>query len=145
MNGPLRHVAVPTLDLQAQYQTIRQEIEPAVLDLLESQKFVMGPEVEQLENELAAFCGSARGIGCASGSDALLLPLLARGIGPGDEVITTTYSFFATAGSIWRTGAKPVFVDIEPGTFNIDPSRVEAAVTARHTGDYPGASIWSGR
>jgi dTDP-4-amino-4,6-dideoxygalactose transaminase len=131
VNGSLRQVAVPALDLQAQYQTIRQEIEPVVLQLLESQKFVLGPEVEQLENELATLCGTARGIGCASGSDALLLPLLARGIGPDDEVITTPYSFFATAGSIWRTGAKPIFVDIQPDTFNIDPARVEAAVTAR--------------
>ena len=102
-----------------------------VLGLFESQMFVMGPEVEKLEAELAEYCGVARGIGCASGTDALLLPLMARGIGPGDEVITSPYTFFATAGSIWRTGARPVFVDIEPDTYNIDPARIEAAITPR--------------
>ena len=129
MTVPLQSVAVPALNLKAQYQTIRDEIEPVVLRLFESQMFVMGPEVEKLEAELAEYCGVARGIGCASGTDALLLPLMARGIGAGDEVITTPYSFFATAGSIWRTGAKPVFVDIEPDTYNIDPARIEAAIT----------------
>jgi dTDP-4-amino-4,6-dideoxygalactose transaminase len=127
----LKAVAVPVLDLKAQYQTIRDEIEPVVLGLFESQMFVMGPEVAALEAELAKLCGVARGIGCASGTDALLLPLMAADIGPGDEVITTPYSFFATAGSIWRTGAKPVFVDIEPDTYNIDPAQIEAAVTSR--------------
>ena len=129
MTVPLQSLAVPALNLKAQYQTIRDEIEPAVLRLFESQMFVMGPEVEKLEAELAEYCGVARGIGCASGTDALLLPLMARGIGAGDEVITTPYTFFATAGSIWRTGARPVFVDIEPDTYNIDPARIEAAIT----------------
>jgi len=131
MSGTPKSVKVPALDLRAQYQTIRDEIEPVVLGLFESQMFVLGPEVEKLEAELAAFCGVARGIGCASGTDALLLPLIALGVGPGDEVITAPYTFFATAGSIWRTGAKPVFVDIEPDTCNIDPARIEAAVTPR--------------
>ena len=116
---------------EAQYQTIRDEIEPVVLGLIESQMFVLGPEVAALEAELARLCGVARGIGCASGTDALLLPLMALDIGPGDEVITTPYSFFATAGSIWRTGARPVFVDIEPDTYNIDPTQIEAAITPR--------------
>lgn len=124
-------VSVPALNLKAQYQSIRDEIEPVVRGILESQMFVLGPEVTRLEVELADYCGAASGIGCASGSDALLLPLLAIDIGPGDEVITTPYTFFATAGSIWRTGAKPVFVDIEPDTFNIDPARIEAAITPR--------------
>jgi dTDP-4-amino-4,6-dideoxygalactose transaminase len=131
MTTPPKSVAVPALNLKAQYESIREEIEPAVLRLFESQMFVMGPEVEKLEAELAEYCGAARGVGCASGTDALLLPLMARGIGPGDEVITSPYSFFATAGSIWRTGARPVFVDIEPDSFNIDPSRIEAAITPR--------------
>ncbi len=124
-------VSVPALNLKAQYQSIRDEIEPVVREILESQMFVLGPEVARLEAEVADYCGAASGIGCASGSDALLLPLLAIDIGPGDEVITTPYTFFATAGSIWRTGAKPVFVDIEPDTFNIDPVRIEAAITPR--------------
>ena len=124
-------VSVPALNLKAQYDTIRDEIEPVVHKILESQMFVLGPEVAKLEAEVAQYCGAASGIGCASGSDALLLPLLALEIGPGDEVITTPYTFFATAGSIWRTGAKPVFVDIEPDTYNMDPGRLEAAISPR--------------
>jgi dTDP-4-amino-4,6-dideoxygalactose transaminase len=131
MSVPLRSTAVPALDLRAQYETIRDEIEPVVLKLRASQMFVMGPEVAGLEAELAEYCGVSAAVGCASGTDALLLPLMARGIGAGDEVITTPYSFFATAGSIWRTGARPVFVDIEPDTYNIDPAQVEAAITPR--------------
>ncbi|MGO9599540.1 MAG: DegT/DnrJ/EryC1/StrS family aminotransferase [Isosphaeraceae bacterium] len=124
-------VSVPALNLKAQYDTIRDEIEPVVHQILESQMFVLGPEVAKLEAEVAEYCGASSGIGCASGSDALLLPLLALEIGPGDEVVTTPYTFFATAGSIWRTGAKPVFVDIEPDTYNMDPGRLEAAISPR--------------
>jgi dTDP-4-amino-4,6-dideoxygalactose transaminase len=124
-------VSVPALNLKAQYQSIRDEIEPVIRELLENQLFVLGPEVATLEAELADYCGAAKAVGCASGSDALLLPLLASEVGPGDEVITTPYSFFATAGSIWRAGARPVFVDIEPDTFNIDPAQIEAAITRR--------------
>ena len=131
MTIPTKSVAVPALNLKAQYQSIRDEIEPAVLRLFEDQTFVMGPEVDKLETELAAYCGVTRGVGCASGTDALLLPLMAWGIGAGDEVITSPYTFFATAGSIWRTGARPVFVDIEPDTYNIDPKRIEDAITPR--------------
>ncbi len=131
MSIPPKSVAVPALDLKAQYQGIRDEIEPVIKRVLENQMFIQGPEVEALENELAEYCGAARGIGCASGTDALLLPLMALGIGAGDEVVTTPYSFFATAGSIWRTGAKPVFVDIDPETYNIDPDKIEAAITPR--------------
>ena len=123
--------AVPALDLKAQFQAIRDEINRVVRDVIESQHFIMGPEVTGLEGDVARYCGVAHGVGCASGSDALLLPLLALGIGPGDEVITSPYSFFATAGSIWRTGAKPVFADIEPETYNLDPSKIEAAITPR--------------
>jgi dTDP-4-amino-4,6-dideoxygalactose transaminase len=131
MSVSTQRVSVPALDLKAQYATIRDQVEPIVLSLMENQGFVMGPEVSGLEAEVAHYCQAAHGVGCASGSDALLLPLLAWGIGPGDEVVTTPYSFFATAGAIWRTGAKPVFVDIDPHTYNIDPDRLEAAITPR--------------
>jgi dTDP-4-amino-4,6-dideoxygalactose transaminase len=131
MARPIEPISVPALDLKAQYQTIRGEIEEVVRDVFENQAFVLGPEVSGLEAELARYCSVAHGVGCASGSDALLLPLLALGIGPGDEVITTPYTFFATAGSIWRTGAQPVFVDIDPETYNIDPGQIEAAITPR--------------
>ncbi|MCA1686258.1 MAG: DegT/DnrJ/EryC1/StrS family aminotransferase, partial [Planctomycetia bacterium] len=124
-------LSVPALDLKAQYDTIRDEIECAVRDVIESQHFILGPEVSGLETEVADYCGVGHGVGCASGSDALLLPLLALGVGPGDEVITSPYTFFATGGAIWRTGAKPVFVDIEPETYNLDPARLEEAVTPR--------------
>ena len=121
--------SVPALNLKAQYQSIRDEIEPVVRQVLESQMFVLGPEVSALEAEIAQYCGATAGIGCASGSDALCCHLMALDIGPGDEVITTPYTFFATAGAIWRTGARPVFVDIEPDTYNIDPAQIEAAIT----------------
>jgi dTDP-4-amino-4,6-dideoxygalactose transaminase len=130
-SGTPNSVTVPAQNLRAQYQAIRGEVEPVLLGLFESQMLVLGPEVEKLEAELAQYCGAARGIGCASGTDALILPLIALGIGSGDEVITSPYSFFATAGSIWRTGAKPVFVDIQPDTYNIDPAMIEAAITPR--------------
>jgi dTDP-4-amino-4,6-dideoxygalactose transaminase len=131
MSVPPKSFSVPALDLKSQYQGIRDEIDTVVRRVIETQMFVQGPEVERLEAELAEYCGAQRGIGCASGTDALLLPLMAMGIGPGDEVITTPYSFFATASTIWRVGARPVFVDIEPDTYNIDPARIEAAVTPR--------------
>jgi dTDP-4-amino-4,6-dideoxygalactose transaminase len=126
-NEPL---SVPALDLKAQYRTIRHEIEPVVYQVLESQYFILGPEVASFEAEAAKYCEAPHAIGCSSGSDALLLPLLALGLKPGDEVVTTPYSFFATAGAIWRTGAKPVFVDVEPDTYNIDPALIEAAITS---------------
>ena len=124
-------ISVPALDLKAQYRTIRHEIEPVVRQVLESQYFILGPEVAGFEAEAGAYCGASHAVGCSSGSDALLLPLLALGLKPGDEVVTSPYSFFATAGAIWRTGARPVFVDIEPDTYNIDPSLIEAAITPR--------------
>src|SRR5262249_33886162 len=123
--------AVPAIDLKAQYQAIRGEIDEAIRRVVEDQAFILGPEVSGLEAEVADYCGVAHGIGCASGSDALLLPLLALGIGRDDEVITSPYSFFATAGSIWRTGATPVFVDVEPDTYNLDPAGIERAITPR--------------
>lgn len=122
---------IPLLDLKAQYVTIKQEIDRAVADVFESQRFVLGPAVAECEKSISAYCGAAYGVGVSSGTDALILALMAEGIGPGDEVITSPYTFFATAGSIWRLGAKPVFVDIDPGTFNLDVSKIEAKITAR--------------
>lgn len=122
---------VPLLDLKAQYSTIRGDIEPLVREVMESQYFILGPRVQSCEAALGKYCGSAHAIGVSSGTDALLLALMAEGIGIGDEVITTPYTFFATAGSIARVGAKPVFVDIDPVTFNIDPGLVAKAVTPR--------------
>jgi dTDP-4-amino-4,6-dideoxygalactose transaminase len=122
---------MPFLDLQAQFATIRQEILDAVTRTLESQQFILGPEVTAFENEIGALTGCAYSIACASGSDALILALLALEIGPGDEVITTPFTFFASAGSIARVGAKPVFVDIDPQTFNISPYAIQNAITPR--------------
>ncbi|MFP6764237.1 MAG: DegT/DnrJ/EryC1/StrS family aminotransferase, partial [Planctomycetaceae bacterium] len=120
---------VPFIDLKAQFQTIRDEINEAVQRVFENQAFILGDEVSEFEFDLAQYCDSREAIGCASGTDAILLSLLALEIGPGDEVITSPFTFFATAGSIVRCGATPVFVDIEPGTFNICPAAIEAAVT----------------
>jgi dTDP-4-amino-4,6-dideoxygalactose transaminase len=124
-------VRVPLLDLQAQYSTIRAQIQEAIERVCESQHFILGPEVTALEAEVAAFCEARFGVGMSSGTDALLAALMAAGIGPGDEVITTTYSFFATAGTIARLGARPVFVDIERSSFNLDTRTLESAVTPR--------------
>ena len=125
-NGP-----VPLLDLKAQYQTIQDELQAALSRVVESQYFILGPEVKALEEEVAAYCQCRFGIGVSSGTDALLVALMAIDIKPGDEVITTPYTFFATAGSIVRLGARPVFVDIDPYTFNLRPESLEAAVTDR--------------
>ena len=122
---------VPLLDLKEQNSALRPEIEAALGRVLDSNGFILGPEVAALEQELAVYCSVKHAIGCASGSDAILLALMAYDIGPGDEVITTPYSFFATVSSITRLGATPVFVDIDPDTYNIDPTKVEAAITER--------------
>jgi dTDP-4-amino-4,6-dideoxygalactose transaminase len=119
------------LDLKAQFASIRDEIMQAITQVMESQHFILGPEVNFLEQELAARLGAKHAIGCASGTDALILSLLAAQIGPGDEVITTPFSFIATAGSIAHVGAMPVFVDIDPVTFNIDPALIEASITPK--------------
>ena len=121
----------PFLDLKAEYATMKEEIGTAVEKVLESQQFIMGPEVRQLEAEIAAFVGSRFALGCASGSDALLLALMALGVDSGDEVITPPFTFVATAGSISRLKARPVFVDIDRETYNLDPARLEAAITSR--------------
>ena len=122
---------VPLLDLQAQYGPIRDEVIAALVRVSDSQRFIMGPEIEALEKELAALLGIRHAVAVSSGTDALLLALMTLDIGPGDEVVTSTYSFFATAGAIVRVGARPVFVDIDPQTFNIDPDRVFDAITPR--------------
>jgi dTDP-4-amino-4,6-dideoxygalactose transaminase len=122
---------VPLLDLKAQYQTIRAEVQEAIEQVIESQNFILGPEVKALEQEIAAYSQCAYGIGVSSGTDALLAALMAIGLNPGDEVITTSYSFFSTASSIMRLGGKPVFIDIDPKTYNIDPSNIPSAITPR--------------
>jgi dTDP-4-amino-4,6-dideoxygalactose transaminase len=122
---------VPMLDLQAQYRPLRDQILAAVTRVCDSQRFIMGPEVEQLERELAEMLDVPHAVGVSSGTDALLLAMMALGIGPGDEVITSTYSFFATGGCVARLGATPVFADIDPVSYNLDPSALAAAVTPR--------------
>ena len=114
------------LDLQRQYEQVRAEVLAAVGRVCASQHYILGPEVEALERELAEFCGASDAIGCASGTDALWLALVAAGVQPGDEVLTTPFSFFASASAIARAGARPVFADIDAGTFNLDPARVES-------------------
>lgn len=127
----LHTMTIPLLDLQAQHQPIHDELQAAIVRVLDSGTFILGPEVAALEAELAAYCQCEYGIGVSSGTDALLVAMMAIGLQPGDEVITTPFSFFATAGSIARLGAKPVFVDIEPASFNLDPTKVAAAITPR--------------
>lgn len=124
-------MTVPLLDLQAQYTPLRQALLDAVTRVCDSQRFIGGPEVEGLESELCATLGYPHAVGLSSGTDAVLAALMALDIGPGDEVITPTYSFFATAGCVVRTGATPVLVDSEPGTFNIDANAAIAAITPR--------------
>ncbi|HMK37302.1 MAG TPA: DegT/DnrJ/EryC1/StrS family aminotransferase [Desulfomonilaceae bacterium] len=122
---------VPLLDLNAQYLSLKNDIHAAITGVVESQRFIMGPEVQALESEIAEYCQCKHGIGVSSGTDAILVSLMALGVGAGDEVITTPFTFFATVGAILRLGAVPVFVDIDPVTFNLDATKVKKAVTSR--------------
>lgn len=122
---------VPLLDLQAQYASLRDEVRPVIERVLESQRFVLGDEVRRLESSIAEYCQAKHAVGCASGSDALLLALMALDIKTGDEVVTTPFSFFATGSCIARLGARPVFVDIDPATYNLDVSQVADVITSR--------------
>ncbi|MDA1230209.1 MAG: DegT/DnrJ/EryC1/StrS family aminotransferase [Planctomycetota bacterium] len=128
---------IPFIDLVAQYQTIRDEVRETVDRCFESQSFILGEEVSLLEQEIAAYCDSRYAIGCASGTDALILALLTAGVKPGDEVITSPFTFFASAGAIHRVGATPVLVDIEPDSFNICPEQVERAITSKTSAIMP--------
>ncbi len=120
---------VPLLDLKAQYATIKEEIDEAVAQVFASQYFILGPQVKACEEAVAKYSSCTYGVGVSSGSDALLVALMVEGVGVGDEVVTTPYTFFATAGSVARTGATPVFVDIDPVTYNLDPAQVEDKIT----------------
>jgi dTDP-4-amino-4,6-dideoxygalactose transaminase len=124
-------MGVPLLDLKAHHEPLHHEIMGTIEKIFRSQTFILGPEVGQLEEQVAAYCQAKYGIGVTSGTDALLIALMALDVRAGDEVITTPYSFFATAGAVVRLGAKPVLVDIDPRTFNLDPDKVEKAVTQR--------------
>jgi dTDP-4-amino-4,6-dideoxygalactose transaminase len=122
---------VKLLDLTAQYLPLRAEIRKAIDEVADAQALILGPHVEKFEKNLAAYCGTKHAIGVSSGTDALLCALMAIGVGPGDEVICPSFTFFATAGCVARLNAKPVFVDIEPGSFNIDPEKIESAITKK--------------
>lgn len=124
-------MGVPLLDLKAHHEPIQQEIMAALQQTFNSNAFILGPDVSKLEEQVATYCQAKYGIGVTSGTDALLLALMALGVGPGDEVITSPYSFFATAGVVARLGARPVLVDIDPVSYNIDPAKIEQAVTSK--------------
>lgn len=122
---------VPLLDLKTQYKSIKKTVDANIAEVMESQYFIMGPKVTSCEQALSEYTGSAFSVGVSSGTDALLLSLMAEGIGPGDEVITSPYTFFSTGGSVSRLGAKPVFVDVDPASFNIAPEKIEEKITSK--------------
>ena len=127
-NSPIQ---VPFLDLKAQYQSIKPEIDAAIARVLDSCQFVLGSEVAAFEHEFAAYCGTPDCIALNSGTSALHLALLAAGVGPGDEVITVPYTFVASVAAVWYAGARPVLVDIDPRSFTMNPAAIEAAITPR--------------
>ena len=133
---------IPFVDLKAQYASIKDEVAVAIQGVLESCQFTLGSEVAALEKEFAAYCGAGDAIGVNTGTSALHLALLAAGIGPGDEVITVPFTFVATAAAIHYTGATPVYVDIDPQTFTMDPAKLEAAITAENQGHDAGSPVW---
>jgi dTDP-4-amino-4,6-dideoxygalactose transaminase len=124
-------MGVPLLDLKAHHEPLHKEVMAAIEQTFRSQAFILGPEVGKLEERVASYCQAQFGVGVSSGTDALLIALMALNVGPGDEVITTPYSFFATAGAVARLGAEPVLVDIDPKTYNIDPSRLANSITKK--------------
>jgi dTDP-4-amino-4,6-dideoxygalactose transaminase len=128
---PASTPSVPLLDMKRQYEPLREKILAAVSKVCDSGRYILGPECEELERGVAQFTGARHAIACASGSDAILLALMALGIGPGDEVICPSYTFFATASAVTRLGAEPIFVDIEPATFNIDPKKIDPLVSEK--------------
>ena len=130
-------MSIPLLDLRAQYAPLKEQILAEIAEICDSQRFILGEKVETFEKELAAYCRSGAAVGVSSGSDALLIALMAEKIKPGDEIITTPFTFFATVGAIVRAGAKPVFADIDPATFNIDPAQIAAKITPRTRGIIP--------
>jgi len=127
--APCADLPVPLLDVSRSNEAIREQILDAVVRVIDSGRFVLGPDVDELEKAVAAICEVKHAVGCASGSDALLLALMAINVGAGDEVIVPSFTFFATSSAVWRLGARPVFVDIEPRTFNMDPQSVRSAIT----------------
>ena len=132
---------VPLVDMSRQYQALAAEITVAVKRVLESGRYILGPDCEALEKSIAAYCHVPHAIGCASGSDAILLALMAVCVGPGDEVILPSYTFFATASAVARLGAKPVFVDIDPASFNIDPAQIQRGHYFGHQSHHAGPPI----
>ncbi|HQL02636.1 MAG TPA: DegT/DnrJ/EryC1/StrS family aminotransferase, partial [Synergistales bacterium] len=127
----MRETPLPSFDLTRNWERVRDETLAAINVVLDSQHFILGPEVEALEKDLAAYLGTAHTVGCASGTDALLLALMALDLGPGDEVITTPFSFFATASCVTRLGATPIFADVMPDSYNIDPKEVLRKISPR--------------
>lgn len=134
---------IPFVDLKAQYTSIKEEINSAVLNVLESTQFILGDEVANLEKEFSGYCGADYGIAVNTGTSALHLALLAAGVGPGDEVITVPFTFVATVAAIYYTGARPVFVDIDPVSYTIDTTQIEQAITERTKAIFLGAFVRS--